>query len=251
LTLFWVLVLGAAELFLFQAIGEMIVREPLASVVWHGLIFAVLTIVVVGVVMRQFWAYPASIILLLAIFIAMSLGFAAGTSPDDALAAAVGGDLVALLSIDLESTFFRSLLAFGEVLRYVAVILALIYGILKIGPDFERIQVRRVAMVDKGISDASRYYAVGKEYASRGMWASAVLHWQRAAANEPARAHYQRVLGEAYAHLGFYQRSVDVLKSALKLSPNPAGRAQIKRLIADVEEKAAAEALSTDRTQGN
>ncbi len=235
LTIYWVLLLGTAELFLFQAILELLVGESLVAVAWHGLLFVMVVLLVVGVSLRQIWAYPASILIMLVIFTSMTIGFISGNSPDEALSSAIGDDLVSFLSLDLEFTLLQSLLSVGQILQYAAVTIALLYGIFKIGPDFERVQSRHVAQVDKGINDASGYYAIGRKYADRRMWATAILHWQRAAANEPGRAYYQRVLGEAYARLGFYQRSIDVLESALSITTDPNSREHLAGLINKIQ----------------
>ncbi len=249
LTMFWVLLLGVAEFFLFQAVLEVIVREPFVSVIWHGLLFVLIGILVAGVVLRQIWAYPASIVVLLALFTVMLLGFVAGKPPEEAIAEVVGDDLVSFLSSDLDIVFLRSLLTVGDILQFAAVTIALLYGILKIGPDFERVQTRHHAKVDRGLSDAPAYYATGQLYAERGMWASAILHWRRAAANDPARAYYQRALGEAYAQLGYYERSSDVLKSALERTIDPDSRTYLTNLIESVKRKQAAKsaAIGTER----
>jgi hypothetical protein len=237
LMIFWVLLLAVAEFFLFQAVLEVIVREPLVSVLWNGVLFLVFGILVAGIVLRQLWAYPASIVILLALFTVMLLGFIAGKPPEDAIAQVVGDDLVSVLSSDLDYAFLRSLLSVGTVLQFTAVTGALLYGILKIGPDFERVQTRFVAKVDRGPSDAHSFYAAGQIYANRGMWASAILHWRRAAAHDPARAYYQRALGEAYAHLGYYERSLDVLESALERTMDPDSQTYLNDLIEDANRK--------------
>lgn len=241
LTMFWVLLLGVAEFFLFQAVLEVIVQDPFVSVVWHGILFVLIVVLVVGVVLRQTWAYPASIVVLLALFTVMLLGFIAGKPPDEVIAMAIGDDLVSMLSSDFDYVFLRSLLTVGDVVQFAAVVIALLYGILRVGPDFERVQTRYVAIVDRGLSDASAYYATGQIYAGRGMWASAILHWRRAAANDPARAYYQRALGEGYARLGYYERSLDVLESALARTIDPDSRTQLVNVIEEVKRKQATE----------
>lgn len=249
LTMFWVLLLAVAEFFLFQAVLEVIVREPLAAVAWHGMLFVLIGILVVGVALRQLWAYPASIVVLLVLFSFMLLGFMAGKPPEEAIVDVVGDDLVSFLSMDLDYVFLRSLLAAGDVLQFAAVTTALLYGIFKIGPDFERIQTRYIARVDRGLSDAPAYFATGQVYAERGMWASAVLHWRRAAASDPSRAYYQRVLGEAYAQLGYYERSIDVLKSALERTIDPESQIYLRNLMERVNRNLAAKdaAFGADR----
>ena len=76
------------------------------------------------------------------------------------------------------------------------------------------------------------------------MWATAILHWRRAAANDPARAYYQRALGEAYAQLGYYERSSDVLESALERTIDPNNRTYLANLIESVKRKQAAESAA-------
>ncbi|MGB3715009.1 MAG: tetratricopeptide repeat protein [Candidatus Promineifilaceae bacterium] len=249
LIMFWVLLLAVAEFFLFQAVLEVIVREPFVAVIWHGMLFVLIGILVAGVALRQVWAYPASIVVLLALFTVMLLGFMAGKAPEEAIAEFVGDDLVSVLSTDLDYVFLRSLLTVGDVLQFAVVTIALLYGIFKIGPDFERVQTRFIARVDRGLSDAPVYFATGQVYAKRGMWASAILHLRRAAASDPSRAYYQRVLGEAYAQLGYYERSLDVLESALEWTIDPDSRTYLVNLIEKVERNLAAEgaAIGTDR----
>jgi tetratricopeptide (TPR) repeat protein len=67
------------------------------------------------------------------------------------------------------------------------------------------------------------------------MWASAVLHYQRAVAREPNRAFYHRTLGNAYARLDFYARALDVLESARRLSVNPGLSMEIETEIKDIK----------------
>jgi hypothetical protein len=119
-------------------------------------------------------------------------------------------------------------------LQYLAVPLALIYAILRVGPDFERVRQRRVAGLDRGISDASHFRGVGASYAERGMWATAVLHFQRAVALEPSNPYYQRQLADGYAQLGHYHRCLDVLESASQLTTDPERAADIRHRMAEV-----------------
>jgi len=235
MTLFWVLLFGVAQLFLLQIIIEVIVREPFASIVWHAVLFFAAIVLAIGIALRQLWAYPASIIYLLVLFTMMVFGFFTGKAPEDALVSVVGDDLVTFLSSDLNSVFLQSVLEVVDIMQFAAIVLALLYGIFKIGPDFERVRTHYIASIDRDISDASGYYARGKIYADRKMWASAVLHWRLAAANDPARAFYLRDLGTGYAELGYYERSLDVLESALERTIDSGSQARIRAMISDVE----------------
>lgn len=233
--LFLVLLFGVAQLFLLQVIVEVIVRDPFASIVWHSVIFSTAMVLAAGIALRQIWAYPASIVYLLVLITLMVLSMFAGGTPEDALVNIAGDDLVSFLSTGFDDVFFQALLDVVGILQFAAVVLALLYGIFKIGPDFERVRTHYIARIDRDISDASGYYARGKIYADRKMWANAVLHWRMAAANDPARSYYQRALGTGYAELGFYERSLDVLESALERTFDSSAQDQIKVMIANVE----------------
>lgn len=235
MTLFWVLLFGVAQLFLLQVIVELIVREPFTSIVWHSVVFSTAIVLAAGIALRQIWAYPSSIVYLLVLFTIMVLSMFTSGVPEDALVNIAGDDLVSFLSTGFDDVFFHTLLDVVGILQFAAVVMALLYGILKIGPDFERVRTHYIARIDRDISDASGYYARGKIYADRKMWANAVLHWRMAAANDPARAYYQRALGTGYAELGFYERSLDVLESALERTIDSSAQDQIKMMIANVE----------------
>jgi uncharacterized protein HemY len=131
-------------------------------------------------------------------------------------------------------TLFAPVLELLVPFQMLAVFLALIYGVFKAGPDFVREQTRLFARVDKGLNDASAFYAAGKAYAEKEMWASAVLHFQRAAAHEPNRAFYHLAAGKAFAQLGFQQRAMDAYTSAQRLASNNELKAEINLAIASV-----------------
>jgi tetratricopeptide (TPR) repeat protein len=78
------------------------------------------------------------------------------------------------------------------------------------------------------------FYAQGNEFAGRNMWADAVLHFRRAAALEPTRTYYLSALGNGYARLGYYQRSLDVLESALQLANDEQRREELAGNIGEV-----------------
>jgi tetratricopeptide (TPR) repeat protein len=119
--------------------------------------------------------------------------------------------------------------------QFLVIVVALMVAVLKAGPDFDRVETRRVAKLKKGLQFPASYHGEAQRAAKRGEWATAVLHWQRAAANAPANRQFQRQLGIAYARLGFYERSADVLQSALRITPDPEQQAQINRLLTTVQ----------------
>jgi tetratricopeptide (TPR) repeat protein len=105
-------------------------------------------------------------------------------------------------------------------------------------PDFDRVHYRQEAAVAKGLRHASEYHGAAQRMAQVGLWATAVLHWQRAVALEPTRITYQRYLGNAYARLGFYERSLDVLQAAQRLASHPESQAEISGLIQNIKQRA-------------
>jgi tetratricopeptide (TPR) repeat protein len=66
------------------------------------------------------------------------------------------------------------------------------------------------------------------------MWANAVLHFRRAAALEPTQTYYLSALGNGYARLGYYQRSLDVLESAYQLANDEQRREELAVMIGEV-----------------
>jgi tetratricopeptide (TPR) repeat protein len=120
--------------------------------------------------------------------------------------------------------------------------LTFLFTIFKAGPEFERIAVRRVAQLNRGLSDASQFYAAGRDYEEKGKQASAVLHFQKAAALDPTQLYYQRALGSSYAKLGYYQRSLNVLESALDVAAETDLKQDLEQLLTQVQiAKAASE----------
>ena len=66
------------------------------------------------------------------------------------------------------------------------------------------------------------------------------MNWQRAAALEPTRLTFKRSLGEAYAHLGFLARSLDVLQAARRQAAHPDVQRELDAMIADIRNRASA-----------
>ena len=239
LTIYWVLILGVAQIALAQVLVNLLGGGSPASLAWQTLVFITMVILAVGLALRRFWAYLGSIVALLMVLAAMIFGWLLGPAVEDSVAQLTGREFFLVLAETPYALFAEPLSGFLRLLHYAAVPLALLFALFRVGPDFERVKERRLARLARGISDASRYHGVGTNYAERGMWATAVLHYQRAAALEPARPYYQRVLGEAYAQLGHYQRSLDVLESARQLTRDPDVLAALEQRIAEVGRLAA------------
>jgi lipopolysaccharide biosynthesis regulator YciM len=139
----------------------------------------------------------------------------------------------------------------GETVRIfilIGAILALLFAVLLAGPDFSKVTVRQVAALTKGPTSAADFNAAAMQLARTGLWATAVLHWQNAAAKAPQQIAYQESLGRAYATLGFYERSLDILKSAQQHTGSPERQATIQTLIEAVQAKMAQQSQQTEQS---
>ncbi len=202
-------------------------QVSLFRIALHGLLVLISVLVTAGIYLRKPWSYIGSLLLLpTAFMIALMNGGIA-----DAFTGLVTGEL-----FDLGSTQVNAKLMLLLPLLMAAT--AFLFALTRVGPDFVRIKERRIAQVDQGLKWAPDYYNVGKRYAGQGMWATAILHWQRAAANEPRRVQFQRALGQAYARLGFHDRSLDVLRSAHRLTIDPLEKGELERMIESVKRDA-------------
>ncbi len=239
LTIFWVLLLGVAQLSLILIMLNLLLSKSLLATVWHGLMLIVLIILVVGVFFRQFWAYIASLAFLIFAVATNILDLVIGPTVNDVVGRAIESGFFQSLS---DRTYIYILGPLEDLLvplRALAVILALFFGIFRVGPDFERVKVRQIARVDRGLDDATQLYAAGYEYTRQKKWANAILQFQKAVALAPTQFYYQRALGQAYAQLGYYQRSLDVLESAHRMTVNPDLKLEFEQVIAQVKHKLA------------
>lgn len=239
LHIFWVLLFGLAQIGLLQLIYHVVFTGNVVVAVFNGVLLVLFFGLAVGVYFRQLWAYVGAIALLaiLLVMILMTILVppeAAGrltTSLDPAIATFVAS---------MAGGLGRFLLIF----QATAVVLAFTYAIFFVGSDFDRTEKRQLATIQKGLSTGGDYHAVARRAAQQGMWATAVLHWQRAAAKEPAHFGYQRHLAQGYNQIGFFQRSLDVLHAARRRATHPQKQAEFDRLIRETEQKQTAVAVN-------
>ena len=234
LIVFFVMVLAVGQLFFIQIFLDIIVGNQLTAIVWHGFIFGVIILLSVLIAIRHPAGYVGTILLLLIILTILIVEWLAGVSIDSALSTLSGPDYFLQMAESPFLTLAGPMLDFIRPFQIITLILALLYGILTVGPDFEKSRFRLVARIDKGLIEASDYFTVGKRYAQKGMWASAILHFKMAVAKEPTRPAFQRSLGFAYAQLGFFERALDVLESAKDLSRHPDFNKSIQEKIKSV-----------------
>jgi tetratricopeptide (TPR) repeat protein len=216
---------------------NLLLRESLVATIWQGLSLIVLIVLVTGVYFRQFWAYIASLAFLIFVLATIILNLVFGPPVDDVVAQAIESGFFQSLSDQPYIFVLGPLEDLLEPFQSLAVISALFFGIFRVGPDFERVKVRQIAHIDRGLDDASQFFAAGNNYARQKKWASAILHYRKAAALAPAQFYYQRSLGRAYSYLGYYQRSLDVLESAHRMTMNQDLRLELEQIIAQVKQK--------------
>ncbi|HEY4691089.1 MAG TPA: tetratricopeptide repeat protein [Anaerolineae bacterium] len=210
-----VLVLSLGLQFGFQVFLD-VVTPAFALIAFDGLLALSLLVLAAGIYLRQRWAYHGALV-------TMSV----------ALAGATIRLIIGLTSKDNPGEI--PLLAW--VVQCATATLALFVAVVWANNDFELAEVRQVMRIGSDLRLAGDHFHTGKSYADKGLWAMAVPYWQRATATNPSNAYYRRMLGEAYARLGFAERSLDMLQSALRVTNNPAMQSEIEQLIESVRQQ--------------
>lgn len=231
----WVLLFGLAQISLLQLIYNVIFTGNLIGAVLNGVLIIIFFVLAAGVYWRQFWAYAGAIVLLSIMLVVVVMRFLLPPQLVVDLAAGFDPAIAAFLG-SMATGFGRFLLIF----QTGAVVLALFYAVIMAAPDFDRTEKRQLAFITRGLSTGGDYHNVAQRAAQAGMWATAVLHWQRAAANDPGVYAYQRRLAQAYNKLGHYQRSLDVLQVARQRVTTPEKQAEFDQLIAETKQLMAA-----------
>lgn len=231
LALYWFSLVIVAVTFLVQ-MGYSSVLQPNPLTVITGILMVLLLVgTAVALNFRQFWANWLAIALLILIVI---LGMATLFMTPDLSALGFNHLDPAIRGVFEPLTSNTWKVIKGSQILMAA--LALFFAFLA-APDFERIRYRQIATVTKGLRFASEYHTAAQRLAKVGLWATAVLNWQRATALEPTRITYQRSLGEAYARLGFYERSLDVLRTARRMAAHPDVQTELEAIIQKIEQQ--------------
>lgn len=228
LHILWVLLAGLGQLFFIQVLADVATEAGWPKVILHAFLGLVVLGLAAGVYYRQFWAYVTAIVVLLVLLFLIGLGvlnlieqaLPAPTNPVEAM---------------ITGPFAKTLADLLRWLQLGALALSLVWAIFLTGPDFERVRSRRLAAIARGVAEASDFDLAARQFAREGLWASAVLHWQRAAARAPYSARYLERLAKAYARLGFPERSLDALASAREVATDSAAEERIDRMTATIE----------------
>ncbi|HLF28933.1 MAG TPA: hypothetical protein VJG32_21615 [Anaerolineae bacterium] len=217
-----VLVLSLMGQFVAQFFLDLRLQVHVAVPVFDAVLALFLLLSAIGIYLRQRAAYLTALGLLV---IVLGSGIIRATTSIDAR-----NELIVVIAVIVRAA------------HIITALLGLLLGIFSVGADFETVESRHVARLGEDLKRAGDFYHSGKAFAEKGMWAMAVPYWQRVAAANPTNIAYQRALGEAYARLGFYDRSLDVLGAALERSADPAVRAEIEELVQSVRRQQSARA---------
>jgi tetratricopeptide (TPR) repeat protein len=220
----WVLTSASGFLYLILILADLIQGNSIGLILIHALLGLLFLAVSAGIYLRLFWAWAASIpLLLLTLFLNILQVTSVGTS------VIVPAQLEEMSQPALAGSFLQSMISLLYFLLLVAQAGALFWAAVFVPSDFSRRSEPAVARLDRNLANAADYFAAGRRHAQHARWANAVLHWQRAAARAPYNWRYQLALAEAYLQLGFFERSADVLQSATKLAGD-AGAADVEQL---------------------
>ena len=226
LTAYWVTLFGLSQLYLIQALVDVIVVRNVLTAFFSLVMMLAFFLLAAGVYFRKYTAFVGSMALLIAVIITGALTV---LLPTDLSALNLGQYDVAISNYvgGLAGMLYGGLRG----IRLLTAVVGLLIAIFQASSDFEHVQKKQLATLTKGPTSGADFYITAKKLANADMWASAVLHWQRACALEPHQIIYQRDLGRAYAHLDFTQRARDVLQSALARTQNEVLKAEIQETL--------------------
>lgn len=227
---FWVLLAGTGQLFLVQALLGISQNGVDAAVVINFILMGVYMVFAFAVYQRQVWAHYSAIYLTAGILALVGINRLAFSTfsfiPD--------------MGLEDGEIFFQHIALTGlQTVFYLMLLgglgLTLVFALLFVSADFVRDEKRQTAVLQSGINAADRYDNIAMKHAQEGRWATAVLHWQRAAAKAPNTFTYQRRLANGYARLGYYERSLSVINGAIVNSNNPESVNKLKKMKTAVE----------------
>jgi hypothetical protein len=240
LHVFWVFMLTTGLLLGFQAGYKSQVEQNDAGAMLHLITGGLLSLLVIGVYFRLFWAHILSIIVLILVLLLSIGNFLIPIDPST-----LGTETMDPVFHGFASSFIQRLGWFLRVMQATIGVVTLAYAIFRAGPEFDRVKERAVARTKKGLHTAADYHLVAREQMQKEMWASAILQWQKATAIDPSNIVYQKQLAKAYLRLGFLDRGLSVLQTAQTLSMQDSTKAEIEKLIRWAQQKIAAKPKDT------
>ncbi|MCA9979207.1 MAG: hypothetical protein KDD89_00160 [Anaerolineales bacterium] len=229
--IYWVLVIALSQLFLVQVLLSALEDIPPEQMWLQFLLIPTYFFVGILVALRQQWAFYLSLVVLALTIILL------GLMPF------VYAPLAAFLSIGFADTpvaglaegFARTSYMLIRALQVLGAVLALLFGLFVVMADFNRRKVWLLARLDRKLTSAGGLHLAATKAVNQGMWATAVLQWRKAIVLDPRRLLYHLHLAEAFAHLKFYERSLDVLQSAEKIVQSDQAKTKIRAMVVNIQ----------------
>lgn len=226
LVIFWVLLLSLGQLYLIQVIFDVVVERNVLLAAFDTILMGIFFVLAIGAYFRQVWAYPAGTLMFALVLIGGLLRLLA---PFDLTPLNLGVWDQAITEVS--KGLVDGLGIFLRGFRLLTAVLGLVTAIFWVPSDFARTQQRQIARLGRRLKTGRDYDLAARRLTEKGLWATAVLHWQRAAALEPYRLPYQINLGRAYARLGFRQRALDTFTAVRQRTTNTELQAKLDKLI--------------------
>jgi hypothetical protein len=229
LTAVWASLICLALLYVVQFGYSQVFSDDILYALSAGFVVVLLAGTAVGFFFRKSWAYTLAIIILILIIVTglIQLLFSADLTP------------IKLFSVDsaisgVLEPITNAVWVGMKVVQVIAAAIILVF-VFRANGDFERVQYLQIAVPSRNMKRGIEFHLAARKLAKAGLWATAVKNWQRAVALEPNRIIFQQHLGQAYAQLGFTERSLDVLQSAKARTKNKEVISELDTLIQSVQ----------------
>ena len=169
LVILWVLLFSISLISLVQLFYSIVFLGDMLSAVLNGVLVVLFSVLAIGAYFRQFWAYSATLIVLI-LMLAVAL-------VQYLLPPAITNSLLA--EFDASIAEFLGGVASGvgatiRIFRLTAVIYALYLAVFQVSPDFARVPVHQIATIGQRMSTGADFHTTAKEAAKADMWATAV-----------------------------------------------------------------------------
>ncbi|MEM7331338.1 MAG: hypothetical protein AAF490_04530 [Chloroflexota bacterium] len=108
---------------------------------------------------------------------------------------------------------------------------AAVYFSIKAYPNFNQRKQKRIAEVNKNITNVDELDRLAEGFANLGMWGTAVLHWRQAIQYQMDDPKINARLANGYNQLQFNKRAIAQYKKALNYSSDP----KLKKALAKLQ----------------
>jgi tetratricopeptide (TPR) repeat protein len=153
----------------------------------------------------------------------------------------LGLALVLLHLVIYVALFFLGVLGYLIMPFLLVLVILLTRFMFQTVEDFSKEERRERLEPDRHLLNDVDYYTRGRAYEKQGMWAKALLHWQRAVAINPNRDTYFAAMARAYAYLGRYETALAHMDDALRVSRTPGEWEPLREIIVAAQRRAAAD----------